>query len=64
MDMLLAALGMLGCLAIMAVLMPLAMRVARRLRRPGAEHAPDSTSPVPQQAPQAAPAQESPHERG
>jgi hypothetical protein len=64
MDMLLAGLGMLGCLAIMAVLMPLAMRLGRRLRRTSAEHAPDSTGSVRQQAPQTAPAQESQHERG
>jgi hypothetical protein len=34
---------MFGCLAIMAVMMPLGMRVARRVRRATAKHAPDSS---------------------
>jgi hypothetical protein len=64
MDMVLAGLGMLGCLAIMAVLMPLGMRVARRLRRADGEHIPDNTGSTPQRSPQTASAQESQQERG
>ncbi len=45
MDMLLAALGMLACLAIMALVMPLAMRLGRRLRRPTAAHAQAARQP-------------------
>ncbi len=44
MSLLLAGLGMLGCLAIMLVLMPLGMRVAHRVRRATANHAADSTA--------------------
>jgi hypothetical protein len=44
MDLVLAGLGMLACLAITVVLMPLGMRVARRVRRATANHAAASTS--------------------
>jgi hypothetical protein len=44
MDLLLGAVGMLVCLAIMAAVMPLGMRVARRLRRGPISHTPDSTT--------------------
>jgi hypothetical protein len=38
MDVFLAALGMLACIAIMGALMPLGMRVARRIRDTTAKH--------------------------
>jgi hypothetical protein len=41
MDLLLGALGMLACIAIMAAVMPLAMRLGRRLTRSSA------TTPTP-----------------
>jgi hypothetical protein len=44
MDLLLAALGMLACIAIMAAVMPLGMRVARRVRDATAKHGHDSST--------------------
>jgi hypothetical protein len=64
MRLVLAGVGVLGCLAMMLGVMPPAIRVARRLRRATAEHAPGSTTSVPQHAPEAAPAQRSQEERG
>jgi hypothetical protein len=51
MDLLLAGLGMLGCIAIMAVVVPLGMRIARRVRRNATTPTPDSTPPSSQDAP-------------
>jgi hypothetical protein len=64
MDMFLAALGMLACMAIMALAMPVAMRLGRRLRRPTATHAPGGTPPVPPQGPDATPPQQASEEHG
>src|SRR6266496_3035952 len=47
MRLVLAGVGVLGCLAMMLGVMPPAIRVARRLRRATAEHAPRSTHPRP-----------------
>jgi hypothetical protein len=44
MDLLRGAMGMLVCLANMAVVMPLGMRVARRVRRATATHAPEGNA--------------------
>jgi hypothetical protein len=44
MDLLLGAVGMLVCLAIMAAVMPLGMRVAHRIRHGPTSHTPDSTA--------------------
>jgi hypothetical protein len=44
MDLLLAALGMLACIAIMAALMPLGMRMARRVRGATAKPVRDSST--------------------
>jgi len=48
MDMILAGVGMLVCLAIMALVMPLGTRVARRIRRARTTHTPDSSTASPQ----------------
>jgi hypothetical protein len=55
MDMVLAGVGMLVCVAIMALVvplgMPLGMRAARRVRRATTTHTPDSSTFRSQDAP-------------
>ena len=51
MDMILAGVGMLVCLAVMALVMPLGTRVARRIRRATSTHTPDSSTSSSQDAP-------------
>jgi hypothetical protein len=53
MDTILAGVGMLVCLAIMALVMPLGMRVARRIRRATTTHTPDSSTSSSQDDPAA-----------
>jgi hypothetical protein len=63
MDLLLGALGMLACIAIMAAVMPLAMRLGRRLTRStDTTPAPGGTASTPQPpgAPAARPPQHEP----
>jgi hypothetical protein len=64
MDLLVPALGMLACLAMMALVMPLAMRLVGRLRRPSTTHTAGGTPALPPQPPQAAPPQQPPREHG
>jgi hypothetical protein len=63
MNMLLAGLGMLACIAIMAAVMPLAMRLGRRLTRSAAA-APDpggsTSTPQPSDVPAPRPPREEP----
>jgi hypothetical protein len=51
MELLLAALGMVACMAIMAVLMPLGMRLVDRRRRRPSEQTRDLAPPASQQPP-------------
>jgi hypothetical protein len=51
MRILLAALGMVACMAVMMALMPLGMRLVDRLRRRPSQHARDSATPASQQPP-------------
>jgi hypothetical protein len=61
MDLLLGALGMLACIAIMAAVMPLAMRLGRRLTRSSdTTSAPGGTTSTPQ--PPGAPAPRPPRQ--
>ena len=47
MNLFLAGLGMLVCIALMAAVMPLAMRLGRRLTRSSATPTPGGTTPGP-----------------
>jgi hypothetical protein len=51
MKMLLAALGMAACMAVMMALMPLGMRLVDRLRRRPSQQARDTAPPAAQQQP-------------
>jgi hypothetical protein len=64
MDLLLAGLGMLVCIAIMAAVMPLAMRLGRRLTRSSAGPTPGpggtTSTPQPPDVPAPRPPREEP----
>jgi hypothetical protein len=61
MDLLLPALGMLACLAIMALVVPLGMRLVGRPRHPSTTRS-AAEPPLPPQPPQAAAPQQPPRE--